>query len=51
MKDPVLGTKIAKNGVLYELVKDDKTGGFKPRATVFKRKRLHTDYNGGKCAV
>ncbi len=47
VKDPVLGTKIAKNGVLYELVKDDKTGGFKPGATVFKRKRLHTDYNGG----
>lgn len=45
VKDPVLGTKIAKNGVLYELVKDDKTGEFKPGVTAFKRKRLLTDNN------
>lgn len=43
VKDPVLGTKIAKNGVIYELIKDDKTGRFKPGATTFKRKRLRTD--------
>ena len=47
VKDPVLGTKIAKNGVIYELIKDDKIGRFKPGVTAFKRKRLHTDYNGG----
>ena len=45
VKDPVLGTKIAKNGVLYELVKNDKTGRFKPGTTTFKRKRLRTECN------
>lgn len=43
VKDPVLGTKIAKNGVIYELIKNDRTGGFRPGATAFKRKRLRTD--------
>lgn len=54
VKDPVLGTKIAKNGVLYELIKnnvdqndesDKKKNKYKPGSTMFKRKRLLTDGN------
>lgn len=37
-KDPILGTKIAKNGVLYELIPKD--NGFEANSTTFKRKRL-----------
>ncbi len=37
-KDPILGTKIAKNGVIYELL--PKNGKYKVGSTTFRRKRL-----------
>ncbi len=38
IKDPVLGTKIAKNGAINELIKGKNT--FKPGSTTFKRRHL-----------
>lgn len=46
VKEPILDNKIAKNGVLYELIKEkDKDGKIKwvKRPTVFKRKHLVKD--------
>ena len=40
VKDPVLGTKIATDGTLTELLKDTKTGKFKAGTTKFKRRML-----------
>lgn len=45
VKDPVLGTKIVKNGVIYELVKNS-DGKFVPGETKFKRKLLKLREHG-----
>lgn len=37
-KDPILGTKVAKNGVIYELVKENDK--YVAGSTTFKRKRI-----------
>ena len=45
MKDPILGTKIAKDGVIYELIKN-KEGKFVAGSTKFKRKVLKLQERG-----
>lgn len=40
VKDPVLGTKIATDGTIMELIKDTATGKFKAGSTKFKRRML-----------
>lgn len=44
--DPVLKTKIVRDGTLRELLKDKKTGKFSYGTSVFKRKSLYLDEDG-----